>query len=69
MSEVDLDWLAMMLAQRLQILARQELSPAEYARNHGIGLRTVYRALSENRLAHSRAGRRILIPASAKIGG
>ncbi|MCU0719664.1 MAG: hypothetical protein MUC83_08160 [Pirellula sp.] len=51
----------------LEAIQRKHISRQEYATMHGIGLRTVDRAIQEKRLSVTRAGRRILIDANAVI--
>jgi excisionase family DNA binding protein len=52
------------LAERAE---RKYLSREEYAQIHGLGMRTIDRAIAEGRLTVERSGRRVMIPANAKI--
>ncbi|MBN8600627.1 MAG: hypothetical protein J0M26_06350 [Planctomycetes bacterium] len=51
----------------LELIKRKYISRQEYAAIHGIGLRTVDRAIQEKRLSVTRTGRRVLIDANAVI--
>lgn len=51
----------------LELMKRKYISRQEYAAIHGIGLRTVDRAIQEKRLSVTRTGRRVLIDANAVI--
>lgn len=46
---------------------RKFISRKEYALTHGLGMRTVDRAIAENRLPIRRTGRRVLIDVGAEI--
>ena len=68
----QLQELANMVADRLaDRLAHRSacrfLTRREYAQAHRLGIRTVDRAIAENRLDTQRQGRRVLIPADAQI--
>ncbi len=52
------------LAEKTQ---RRFVSREEFAKSNGLGMRTVDRAISENRLPVERVGRRVMIPAGAMI--
>lgn len=58
------DRVAAKLAERAE---RKYLSREEYAQIHGLGMRTIDRAIAEGRLTVERSGRRVMIPANAKI--
>ncbi len=68
----DLDAFIEAIANRMveklaERASRKYLSRDEFAKVHGLGKRTVDRAIAEGRLAVERSGRRVLIPADAKI--
>jgi hypothetical protein len=70
--ENSLDRLAEAIADRVaaklsERAARKFLSREEFATVHGLGMRTIDRAIAEGRLAIERSGRRVMIPANAKI--
>lgn len=70
--EQAIDKLAELIADRVaaKLSERQErryLSREEFAEVHGLGMRTVDRAIAEGRLEIERSGRRVLIPSNAKI--
>lgn len=70
--EKAIDKLAELIADRVaaKLSERQErryLSREEFAEVHGLGMRTVDRAIAEGRLEIERSGRRVLIPSNAKI--
>lgn len=46
---------------------RRFISRKEYAEVHGLGMRTIDRAIAENRLSIRRSGRRVLIDITAEI--
>ncbi len=50
-------------------IQRKYVSREDFARNRGIGLRSVDRAISEGRLESTQIGRRRLIPVDAVIRG
>lgn len=62
--EAIADRVVQKLAERA---SRKYLSREEFAQVNGLGMRTVDRAIKEGRLAVERAGRRVMIPADAKI--
>lgn len=51
----------------LEATKRKYISRQQYAAMHGIGLRTVDRAIQQNRLSVTRTGRRVLIDVNAVI--
>ena len=70
--EKTIDELAEIIAVRVadklaQRAARKFISREEFATMHGLGMRTIDRAIAEGRLAVERSGRRVMIPADAKI--
>jgi len=72
LDENSLEQLADAIADRVaaKLAARAErkyLSREEYAQIHGLGMRTIDRAIAEGRLTVERSGRRVMIPANAKI--
>lgn len=76
--DTDLEKLIEMVAERvadrieLQVtnaVQRKFISRSDYARNRGIGLRSVDRAIAEGRLDSIHIGRRRLIPVDAVIQG
>ena len=64
LAETIADLVAAKLAARAE---RKFLSREEYAQIHGLGMRTIDRAIAEGRLTVERSGRRVMIPANAKI--
>ena len=67
-----IDLLADQVATRVAIrmeskLSQQFISREEFAQRHGIGLRSVDRAIKQGRLESTQMGRRRLIPVDAKI--
>jgi excisionase family DNA binding protein len=72
LSQSTLDQLADIIAERVaaklaERAERRFLSREEFAQVHGLGMRTVDRAIAEGRLQVERSGRRVLIPSNAKI--
>ena len=72
MSVEELEQLAEFLAERVARKLsdqpqRRFLNRVEYAEVHGLGLRTVDRAIAEGRLAVERVGSRVMIPVNATI--
>ena len=72
MSKEEIEELAEILAERIasklsERAQRRYLSRDEFAKSRGLGVRTVDRAIAENRLAVERVGRRIMIPTDATI--
>jgi len=64
LADMVADRIAAKLANQPQ---RRFLSRKEYALSRGLGVRTVDRAIAQNRLATTRHGGRVLIPADAEI--
>jgi excisionase family DNA binding protein len=72
LDENSLEQLADAIAERVaaklaERAERKYLSREEYAQIHGLGMRTIDRAIAEGRLTVERSGRRVMIPANAKI--
>ena len=72
MTKEEIELLADMLADRVtaklaERAERKFLSREEYAKVHGLGVRTIDRAIAEGCLKFERSGRRVLIPSNAKI--
>jgi hypothetical protein len=72
LDEKSIDQLAEQIADRVaaklsERAARKYVSREEYAQAHGLGMRTIDRAIAEGRLTVERSGRRVMIPADAKI--
>jgi len=72
LNQSTLDQLADIIAERVaaKLAERAErrcLSREEFAQVHGLGMRTIDRAIAEGRLQIERSGRRVLIPSNAKI--
>ena len=72
LDQSTLDQLADAIAERVaaklaERAERRYLSPKEFAQVHGLGKRTIDRAIAEGRLPIERSGRRVLIPSTAKI--
>ena len=62
------DQVAIKVANRIETrLSQQFISRDEFAQRHGIGLRSVDRAIKQGRLESKQVGRRRLISADAKI--
>jgi hypothetical protein len=69
---IDIEQLADAVAERVaerlaQRAARKFVSIKEYSQANALSERTIHRAIAEERLATERVGRRVLIPADAKI--
>ena len=72
LNQTTLDQLADIIAERVaaklaERAERRFLSREEFAHLHGLGKRTIDRAIAEGRLQIERSGRRVLIPSNAKI--
>lgn len=72
LDEKSIDQLAGLIADRVaaklsERAARKYVSREEYAQIHGLGIRTIDRAIAAGRLAVERSGRRVMIPVDAKI--
>ena len=69
LNQSTLDQLADIIAERVaaKLAERRFLSREEFAQVHGLGMRTIDRAIAEGRLQIERSGRRVLIPSNAKI--
>jgi hypothetical protein len=64
LAETIADRVASKLAERA---SRKFISREEFSTIHGLGMRTIDRAIAEGRLVVERVGRRVMIPAGAKI--
>jgi hypothetical protein len=64
LAEAIADRVAAKLAERAE---RKFVSREQYSQIHGLGMRTIDRAIADGRLVVERSGRRVMIPADAKI--